>query len=737
MQKYDIAIIGGGAAGLNCAMELAHSKLSVCLIEKETKDSNDRTWCYWEKGPGKFDHILFNSWEKINFYAKSEMERLDLQGYQYKMIRSADFYKYAHSIISQAPNIDCVKAEVRGVTESPEEVIIQTNGEKVRTAKLLNSVILDKPDLAKYNYLVQHFGGWFIETEKDAFDEDTCTFMDFRIEQENDTRFFYVLPYDKRRALVEIAVFSNDVMDMKAYDATIQDYLDKFIQPGKFTIEEKEIGQIPMTDYPFHKESTARHIKIGTAGGWVKSSSGYAFKRIVDRAELLVEGLLQDKIVDTSSSGFHRWMDSVMLKVIAQNYSGGKEIFLYTSLPMFQRQGAPAMKKDLTNIRKLCEALGNPQDSFKSIHVAGTNGKGSTCHILSALLQSQGFTVGLYSSPHYKDFRERVKVNNTLMPKKYVIDFVNENRKLIEEIKPSFFEITVALAFQYFSEKQPDYVIVEVGLGGRLDSTNIINPELSIITNISLDHTQFLGNTIPLIAAEKAGIIKKEVPVLIGERQNETAPVFREIANRLNAELSYSEKECEVKVDGRQVVLASAKRLLQLNLEWFMDYQVHNLRTAWVAMKKLIKGELDWVSAEKFLVEMPSKTYFLGRWMRLCREPLIIAESAHNKAGLEIVMEKLSTMEYDNLLMVLGFSSDKDLNSIVHLLPKKARYFWAKANIPRGMNVDYLSTYGRVHDLHGKAYTTVRRALAAARKMAKKGDLIYVGGSIFVVAEVV
>lgn len=396
------------------------------------------------------------------------------------------------------------------------------------------------------------------------------------------------------------------------------------------------------------------------------------------------------------------------------------------------------MKKDLTNIRKLCDALGNPQDSFRSIHIAGTNGKGSTCHILSSLLQSQGYSVGLYTSPHYRDFRERAKINNVLMSKKFIIDFVNRHRSIIEEIRPSFFEITVALAFQYFKEKQPDIVIVEVGLGGRLDSTNIITPELSIITNISLDHTQFLGNTIALIAGEKAGIIKKDIPVLVGERQDETTPVFTKIARERKASIFYAEETVKVQEAGNIVELASAKSKFSARLNWFMDYQVHNLKTAWAGFEILMADvAIDIESATTFLEEMPARTYFLGRWMELSRQPKVIAESAHNEAGLRIVMDKLKTMKYRRLFMVLGFSSDKDLDSIINLFPKQARYFWAKANIPRGMNVQYLAAYARIHQLEGKAYGSVRKALAAAKRMAREDDLIYVGGSIFVVAEVV
>lgn len=327
MKSYDIVIIGGGAAGLNCAMELANTELSVCIIEKEVKNTNDRTWCYWEQGAGKYDHLLHHSWDKINYYGAKEMERLALDDYKYKMIRSVDFYAYADSIVEEADNIERIKAVVKGIEEREDFVEVRCDKGNVRGELLLNSVILEKPDLAKYNHVVQHFGGWFVETEQDVFDEESATFMDFRIEQKNDTRFFYVLPFDKKRALVEIAIFSNDVIGMEAYDKEIEAYMKEYIKPGKYVIEEKEIGQIPMTDYPFHKESTKRHIKIGTAGGWVKSSSGYAFKRIVERSELLVQGILRGEEVDVDSSLLHRWMDSVMLKVISKNYTGGKQIF--------------------------------------------------------------------------------------------------------------------------------------------------------------------------------------------------------------------------------------------------------------------------------------------------------------------------------------------------------------------------------------------------------------------------
>ncbi len=410
--------------------------------------------------------------------------------------------------------------------------------------------------------------------------------------------------------------------------------------------------------------------------------------------------------------------------------------YLYTSLPMFQRQGAPAMKKDLTNIRKLCEALNNPHHSLRTIHVAGTNGKGSTCHILSALLQSQGYSVGLYTSPHYKDFRERVKINSDLMSSKFVVDFVNENKEKIEEIRPSFFEITVAMAFAYFAEKKPDFVIVEVGLGGRLDSTNIITPELSVITNISKDHVQFLGDTLPLIAVEKAGIIKASVPVIIGERQKETTAVFTNKAKEMKSELIFAEDLVQVKNKADEVSLAYAQRVYHFSLDWFSVYQGKNLATAWLAFEHIMGGGIKQKMIKEYLEAMPEKTYFLGRWMKLGENPLIIAESAHNEAGLEIVMNKLESLTYENLFMVLGFSSDKDLSSVIHLFPKNARYLWAKAKIPRGMNAEYLMKFGRIHELNGKTYSKVSRAFAAAKRMAKPGDMIYVGGSIFVVAEV-
>ena len=327
MDTFDIAVVGGGAAGLSCALELANVRLKVLIIEKEVKNSDDRTWSYWEKGEGKFDHILHKKWSKINFYGNSSYEDLDIGQYAYKTIRSSDFYRYAHSIIDQASNITRVQCEVKSILEDKEAVILRTSGSTYQVDRVLNSVIFEKPQLKKYNHTIQHFGGWFIETEEDVFDEETATFMDFRIDQKEDTRFFYVLPFSKRKALIEIAIFSHDVLQMEEYDDLISDYLEEYVKPGKYAINEKEIGQIPMTDYPFHKDSTDRHIKIGTAGGWVKSSSGYAFKRIIDKSEILVDDLINNRKINTTSPAMSRWMDSVMLKVITKNYMGGKEVF--------------------------------------------------------------------------------------------------------------------------------------------------------------------------------------------------------------------------------------------------------------------------------------------------------------------------------------------------------------------------------------------------------------------------
>jgi len=328
MEKYDIIILGGGGAGLNCALELIDSNKSILIIEKELKKSDDRTWSYWEKGPGKFDHIVSHVWNNIHFHADSELENVSIAPYQYKMIRSSDFYAYAYKIFNQADNINRIQDEVIGFSEFSEGVSVKTTHAEYQADRVLDSISIPKIDKTKHQYVAQHFGGWFIETEEDSFDPDVANLMDFRIPQENDARFFYVLPTSKRKALIEIAIFSNDILTSESYDKYIQDYINEYMNIGSYKILEKEIGVIPMTAYPFHKNSTERIIKIGTAGGWVKPSSGYAFTRMVERSESLARQLKNNtKKIKLNSSLRHRWMDKTMLKAWNEDYISAKEVF--------------------------------------------------------------------------------------------------------------------------------------------------------------------------------------------------------------------------------------------------------------------------------------------------------------------------------------------------------------------------------------------------------------------------
>ena len=416
--------------------------------------------------------------------------------------------------------------------------------------------------------------------------------------------------------------------------------------------------------------------------------------------------------------------------------------FLYENLPMFQRQGAPAMKKNLDNIKALCDNLGNPQNDFPSIHIAGTNGKGSTAHMLSAILQSQGFRVGVYTSPHYKDFRERIKINAVLMSRQFVVDFIADNMMLIEDIRPSFFEITVAMAFQYFAIQKVDYAIVEVGLGGRLDSTNIITPLISVITNISKDHTQFLGESLAEIAGEKAGIIKENIPVVIGEKQVEIQHVFVEKAKENNSQLIFAEDQVNVHFQEKESIVKCAVggTDIEFHAEWFADFQVANLTTAFATLQQfslITSQKINWGLIPSALSDLPKLTYFVGRWMTLGESPKIITDSAHNEAGIRKIMSKLSEISYVNLHIVVGFSNDKNLDTVLPYFPSNAIYYFAKANIPRGLDAKILKEKAMDYKLFGRSYVSVKNAFRAAKRQATTHDLIYVGGSIFVVAEVV
>jgi dihydrofolate synthase / folylpolyglutamate synthase len=423
--------------------------------------------------------------------------------------------------------------------------------------------------------------------------------------------------------------------------------------------------------------------------------------------------------------------------------------FLYAQLPMYHRVGASAYKKDLTNTLTLCEALGQPQHQFKSIHVGGTNGKGSVSHLLAAACQAAGLKTGLYVSPHYKDFRERIRVNGQYIPKQKVVEFVEKTRTLIASVEPSFFELCVAMAFDYFAEEKVDIAIIEVGLGGRLDSTNVITPLLSVITNISYDHMNMLGNTLALIAGEKAGIIKPEVPVVIGETHPESAPVFVEMATRLRAPIQFADQVCTTdttgSLEGHQVRYRVQHQVLDNQPHMLVSdaigpFQRHNINTAVVAIRTLDALSILpplWPHVEVAWRDIRHTVRYQGRWQILGQQPLILADSAHNEGGLRVAFDYIQqNITFENLHIITGFVNDKDIHSVLPLFPKNAHYYFAKANIPRGLPADELRAFSSQYQLNGRAYKTVKNALAAAKRSASSDDLIVIIGSIFVVAEV-
>jgi len=390
---------------------------------------------------------------------------------------------------------------------------------------------------------------------------------------------------------------------------------------------------------------------------------------------------------------------------------------------MYQRQGATAFKKDLTNTLALAEHLDNPHQKFKSIHVAGTNGKGSTSHMLASVLQEAGYKVGLYTSPHLKDFRERIKVNGKLIRKNCVINFVKRNQFFLEAQKLSFFEMTVGLALEHFAKQQVDIAVIEVGLGGRLDSTNIITPEVSVITNIGYDHTQMLGETLSKIAFEKAGIMKENIPVIIGEKQEEVLDVFIAQADKMNADLTIAEDEV---VDNYKTDLQGA-------------YQLKNIKTGIQAIKILrVKGfKISDENIRDGFLHVVKNTGLLGRWQILSYQPMVICDTAHNKEGLTDVLKQLSEVAHEKLHIVLGVVNDKNLETLLPMFPKTAQYYFCKPNIPRGLDAVILQEKAAKCSLYGGIYTSVDQALKKAKTIAKTDDLIFVGGSTFVVAEVV
>lgn len=397
--------------------------------------------------------------------------------------------------------------------------------------------------------------------------------------------------------------------------------------------------------------------------------------------------------------------------------------WLFNQLPMYQLQGASAYKKDLTNVQVLMDYLGHPESQLQCIHVAGTNGKGSCSHMLASVLQEAGFKVGLYTSPHLKDFRERIKINGQMVSEAFVCDFVNQHQSFFEANDMSFFEMSVGLAFDYFTKEKIDIAIIEVGMGGRLDATNIISPLVSVITNIGLDHTQFLGNTLTAIAAEKAGIIKSNIPVVIGEYTSETQPVFLATAKANQSPLYFASD-----------LIATA-----YPSDLIGDYQIHNKKTVLQTLTVLNHNtafkttEKDW---EKGLAQVVKNTGLEGRWQQLGTSPKIICDTAHNTHGLSIVLNQIQKEPFDQLHFVLGVVNDKDLDEVLPLFPKNAIYYFCKPNIPRGLEAAILAQKATQFGLDGKIYNSVSAAYENAKQNAQPTDFIYVGGSTFVVAEI-
>ena len=418
--------------------------------------------------------------------------------------------------------------------------------------------------------------------------------------------------------------------------------------------------------------------------------------------------------------------------------------FLYRQLPMYQKIGGKALKPGLDNIRRLLAALDNPQDQFRSIHIAGTNGKGSTSHMMAAIFQAADLKTGLYTSPHYKDFRERVKIDGHLVPKDYVLDFVNRNYTAIQEIQPSYFELTVALAFAYFADQAVDIAVIETGLGGRLDSTNVVRPLLSVITNIGYDHQDVLGDTLPEIAGEKAGIIKPHTPVVVGHTHPETQPVFEAFAQKMQAEpLVYADQLYEAKIqriENHKSVL-NISRVGEPYADYFVldamgAYQQQNLQTA-LASAELLKDKLP-ISDQnitKGLANLKTLTYFIGRWQILHQQPLVIADSGHNQEGFAEAMQFLHQQSCDQLHLVLGFAQGKDHAALLDLLPPHAQFYWTKPRVPRALPLEILQQQVERAHLEGEFFPSVAAAVQKAQQVAQANDLIFIGGSSFMVAD--
>jgi dihydrofolate synthase / folylpolyglutamate synthase len=420
--------------------------------------------------------------------------------------------------------------------------------------------------------------------------------------------------------------------------------------------------------------------------------------------------------------------------------------YLLSKLPMYSRIGAAAYREDLTNTILLIESIGHPERLFRSVHIAGTNGKGSTSHMLAAIFQEAGYKTGLYTSPHLKDFRERIRIDGKMIEEAAVCDFVDRIRPVSEAIDPSFFEVTVAMAFDYFARNNVDIAIIEVGLGGRLDSTNIVTPDLSVITNISYDHMNLLGDTLPAIAAEKAGIIKHNIPVVIGEHNPETAAVFEAKAERENAPLSFADQHHYVtdwKYGRHTLDVEIATTPVAAGVEWYtLDlagiYQTRNLLTVLEAVHKLrgLGWKLEPPIVRRALRQVKRLTSLHGRWEIIHEHPDIVLDVAHNEDGIRQLVRQIEVTDHEELHIVLGLVKDKAIGKVLALLPREANYYFTRAQIPRALPQEELAAQAAAAGLKGHSYTTVPEALQAAKAAAKPKDLIVVCGSVFVVAEV-
>ncbi|MBM3411975.1 MAG: bifunctional folylpolyglutamate synthase/dihydrofolate synthase [Bacteroidetes bacterium] len=417
--------------------------------------------------------------------------------------------------------------------------------------------------------------------------------------------------------------------------------------------------------------------------------------------------------------------------------------FLYEKLPEFSRIGEPAYKKDIHNTIALCHALNNPQHKFKSIHIAGTNGKGSVSHMLASILQEAGYKTGLYTSPHLVDFRERIKINGQLISQQDVVEFTQRLLPLFESINPSFFEVTVAMAYDYFAQQQVDIAVIETGLGGRLDSTNIITPTLSIITNIGWDHMQLLGDSLEKIAVEKAGIIKTKVPVVIGKMQKESWPVFLEKATQLNAPITLAENAHTIdhfywEKDKLFIKVNSVKSQTLFELDLTGIYQCTNLITVLSAVEQLTKAgfAISPLALHKGLSHAKKSTGLLGRWEEIRPNPKLVLDVAHNADGIEQVLLQLQHIHFNKLHLILGMAKDKDCERVLDILPKQAVLYFTQAHLPRAMPATMLTALAAKKQLQGTTHEHVNDAIAAALQCAMPNDLLIVFGSIFLVAEV-